>query len=296
MKSVSHSVAVAVVSAGIAIALVAVLAIGLPLIARSNVSTAASIATLEVAPPVQAAAALDVAPASAAAPTTTIVSAASAAPAAQDEPTATISVLGEGVVTLKPDIARLSMGVLVEKRSLSAAQTEASDKMNAVIDRLVGMGISRDDIQTVNFSVNPVYDYPNDGTRPELRGFQVANQVSVTIRDIGKTGEVADAVIDVGATTIGGLSFDVSNMQGAKDQAREQAMEDAKRKGEQLARLAGVSLGRPLSISATDTGGPPPQVYRGDVAAAPAAAAAPPPIEPGSSEVRTTVNVTYFIQ
>jgi uncharacterized protein len=293
MKSVSHSVGVAVVSAGIAIALVAVLAVSLPLIARSGGAAAPGIAALDAAPPVLAAAALDVAPASAGAPTT-IVSAASAAQ--QDEPTATISVLGEGVVTLKPDIARLSMGVLVEKRSLSAAQTEASDKMNAVIDRLVGLGISRDDIQTVNFSVNPVYDYPNDGTRPELRGFQVANQVSVTIRDIGKTGEVADAVIDVGATTIGGLSFDVSNMQGAKDQAREQAMADAKRKGEQLARLAGVGLGRPLSISSSDTGGPPPEVYRGDTAAAPAAAAAPPPIEPGTSEVRTTVNVTYFIQ
>ena len=295
MRSVSRSVAVAVLSAGIAIGLVAVLAVGLPLFTRGDISGASTVPALDVAPAAQAAPALDVAASSAEAPKTTVVSAASAAPVAQDEPTATITVVGEGIVSLKPDIAHLSMGVLVEKRRLSEAQAEASDKMNAVIDRLVALGISRDDIQTVNFSVNPVYDYPNDGTHPVLRGFQVANQVSVTIRDIGKTGEVADAVIDVGATTIGGLSFDVSNMQGAKDQAREQAMADAKRKAEQLANLAGVGLGRPLSINATDSGGAPPTPYRGVAEAAPAAVA-PPPIEPGTSEVRTTVNVTYFIQ
>ena len=288
---------IGIVSAVVAVVVIAALALGLPILTGSGGPGAPTVGSLE-SPAAQAAAVSAAPVASAAAPVADVAAAranaVAAAPAQQTEIIATIVVSGEGVVSVKPDIAHLSMGVTIENRSLAVAQSEASAKMNAVIDSLTALGIARDDIQTVNFSVSPVYDYPGDGRAPVLRGFQVSNQVSVKIRDITKVGEVADAVVSVGATTVNGLSFGVDNPQGAQDQARSQALADAKRKAEQLANGAGVGLGRPISISESTYGGPQPVTYRGDVAEA--AAAAPPPIEAGTAEIRSIVNITYLIQ
>jgi len=221
--------------------------------------------------------------------------AAPAAAAAETTPPATISVQGEGVVTTTPDVVQLVMGVQVTNRSLAQAEADAASRMNAVIDKLTSMGIARDDIKTVSYNVNPQYDYPQDGGAPILRGFEVSNLVSVKIKDINRAGEIIDAVIAVGATTIQGLSFDVDNPAAANDQARSQAMQDAQHKAQQLAAAAGVSLGRPLSISETSTTSPPPVPLARGVAAAPAAAA-PPPIQPGTTEIHVQVSVTYAIQ
>jgi uncharacterized protein YggE len=191
-------------------------------------------------------------------------------------------------------VVNLMMGVEVTNRSLAQAQADAANRMNAVIGKLKSLGIAESDIKTVSYTVSPQYDYPQNGGAPVLRGFQVSNLVSVKIKDVGRAGEIIDAVIGEGATNIQGLSFALDNPQAARDQARDQAMQDARRKAEQLATLAGVSVGRPVSISESDTGGPTPVPLQ---RAAPAAeAAAPPPIQPGTTEIRTTVNVTYQIQ
>src|SRR5262245_18125861 len=173
---------------------------------------------------------------------------ASAALADQTVPPPSVSVTGEGTVTAQPDIANLTLGVDVFHPSLRQAEDEAAQRMNAVVDKLSSLGIAKEDIKTVSFSISPEYDYPQQGT-PTLRGFRVTNLVSVKIRDVARVGELADAVIGEGATTIQGLSFDLSDPSAARDQARAQAMQDARHKAEQLASAAGVTLGKPISIS-----------------------------------------------
>jgi uncharacterized protein YggE len=221
---------------------------------------------------------------------------AEAAPAAQQAPPPpSVSVSGEGIVTVQPDTARMVLGVDVFNASLARAESDSSQRMNQVIDALTNMGVAKDDIKTISFSVSPEYDYPQQGT-PQLRGFRVSNLVSVKIRDVNRVGDLADAVIAVGATTIQGLSFELNDPSAAKDQARTQAMQDARHKAEQLAGAAGVTLGKPLSISESEQGGVPPVPLQPRLAAAPAEAAAPPPIQPGTAEVHVVVSVVYAIQ
>ncbi len=234
------------------------------------------------------------------APVAQAAPAAGAAPAAfvaadQTPPAPTINVMGEGRVTTQPDLARMTLGVEVFNRSLAQAEQDASQRMNAVVNQLASMGIVKDDIQTVSFSVNPEYDFPQNGA-PTLRGFRVNNLVSVKIHDVNRVGDIADAVINVGATTVQGLSFEVSNPQAAADQARTQAMQDARHKAEQLAAAAGVALGKPMSISESVSVPPTPVPLERGVAAPAAAPATAPPIQPGTTEIRITVNVAYSIQ
>ncbi len=67
-----------------------------------------------------------------------------------------------------------------------------------------------------------------------------------------------DMLVGAGANDIGGINFMVSQASKLLDEAREQAIADARRKAEIYAKAAGVTLGAPLSISEGGSPGPMP--------------------------------------
>src|SRR5207245_1162298 len=85
------------------------------------------------------------------------------------------------------------------------------------------------DIQTSALSLQPIYDYSNNG-QGKLTGFQVLNIVAITARDIGRVGELLDAAVTAGATSVDGVSFRVNDETGAEGQARTAAVADARAK------------------------------------------------------------------
>jgi uncharacterized protein len=208
----------------------------------------------------------------------------------QPAPREGISVVGEGVVLSQPNVARLTLGVEVSNASLAAAQAEASRRMDAVIQKFEAAGIPDSDIRTVSFSVNPQTDQSGG-----LRAYQVQNLVGVKSADVPGLGKLIDDVVGAGATRVFAISFEADDMAGLKDQARDQAMQNARARAEQLARDAGVSVGRPLTIEESDVGGATPVQAAPRAAAAPAAAP-PTPIQSGELQVRTTVRVVWAIQ
>jgi uncharacterized protein len=210
------------------------------------------------------------------------------------QPTPGISVVGEGIVTSPPNVARITIGSEVFDPSLSTAQAEAARRMDAVVAKLKADGILDTDIRTVAFNVSPQYDQRDQAQAPVLRGYQVQNQVEVKTSNVAGLGPLIDDVVASGATRVFGIRFEADNMEALKSQARDQAMTNARAKADQLAKAAGVSLGRPLTIEESDTGGVTP-VQR----AQPAALAAPgvsTPIQPGELQVSTTVRVVWSIQ
>lgn len=202
-----------------------------------------------------------------------------------------ITVSGEGIISVKPDQARITLGVEISNPSAKQAQQDAAAAMDAVTRELLGRGIQEKDIQTVRFDLSPEYDY---STRTAvLRGYRVTNLVAVTVRDISRLGDLLDGVVAQGATRIYGISFSVSDPAASSRQGREEAMNNARAKAEHLAQLAGVTLGRPIRI--TETVSAPPMPVDMAPRAAPATAVASP-ISPGTQEVTTMVQVTYAIQ
>lgn len=213
----------------------------------------------------------------------------------QPQPTSGVSVVGEGIVQAQPDVARITIGVEVFDASLANAQAEAARRMDAVVAKLKADGIADTDIRTVNYSVTPQYDQQNNNQNQQvLRGYTVSNQVEVRTTNVAGLGTLVDDAVAAGATRIFGISFEASDVESLKNQARDQAMANAAAKAQQLARGAGVALGRPVVIEESDTGGVNPIQ-----AVAPRAAAAPAtttPIQPGQLQISTTVRVTYAIQ
>jgi uncharacterized protein YggE len=206
-----------------------------------------------------------------------------------------ISVVGQGIVIAQPNVARITLGSDVFDQSLTNAQAEAARRMDAVVNKLKADGIPDTDIRTVSFSINPQYDQQPNQNQPVLRGYQIQNLVEVKTTNVGGLGTLIDDAIGSGATRVFGIRFEASDMASLKSQARDQAMQDARAQAEQLARDAGVTLGRPISIDIADTGGVTPLPAARQALAAPAAAAATP-IQPGELQVSTTVHVVWAMQ
>lgn len=213
-------------------------------------------------------------------------------PAAAQEITPTLSLTGTGSVMVTPDTATISVGVETEDQTAGPALAANTERAGAVIAALKAAGVEARDIQTSNFSVQPVYSDRKSlsSGAPRIAGYRVTNQVMARVRVLDDLGAILDKVVSTGANRINNISFSVAEDGDARDKARARAVEDATRKAQIYAEAAGVSLGPILSISETEQGGGPrPMMMEAR------AMAAPVPIEAGTAAITARVNITWQI-
>jgi uncharacterized protein YggE len=165
----------------------------------------------------------------------------------------TITVVGEGVLSLKPDMATIDVGAEARAATASEAKEMVDERMDRIIAALHEAGVVDKDIQTSHYYIHyerepvPVI---GDGTITETQGaYFVTNMVQVTIREVDKVGDVLDASVQAGANQMHGVSFTVSDESVWQDQSRAEAMADARERAQELAELAGVQLGEVLTVS-----------------------------------------------
>jgi len=225
-----------------------------------------------------------------------------ASPAAAQEtgsdysPAQTITVVGQGSAHIKPDIARVSVGVETSGETIGDAVAENDAKMAAVLAALKAAGIDDKDIQTMNYSIS-LDRYPEPMPRVEPATgqqqalYRVSNMANVIVRDLDKVGDVLDAVVEAGANNIWGISFDLEDPAAAQAEARADAIANAGARADALAELSGVKLGPVMSISEVVGSVP----FQGSVAMERAMGAGGS-ISPGELEIGYQVQVAYFIE
>jgi uncharacterized protein YggE len=215
-----------------------------------------------------------------------------AAPAqADDLPLAAISVTGEATLSVAPDQAQIEAGVTSEAKTAREASEANNAAMGKVLLALKAAGIDEKDIQTSRLSLQPE-SAPNRPPGPNsIVGYRASNHVTVRLHDVIKIAGMIDMLVGAGATDIGGINFSVSNASKLLDDARAQAVADARRKAEIYAKAAGVTLGAPLSIS--EEGAPGPVTFR---KMAVGMAASPTPIAQGEETLQITVSVSWAIK
>ena len=205
-----------------------------------------------------------------------------------------IWVSGTGEVTVTPDVAILTLGVEAQEKTVKEAQSEAASAMAAVVAALKTNGVADKDIQTQWYSISPVTKWVEETSEQITTGYSVTNMVTVKIRDISKAGTIIDAVAEAGGdlTRINSINFTVDDPTAYYNQAREKAMQDAKDKAEQMATLAGVTLGKPTYIS--ESGGYiPTPYYLKDYAEGGSASTS---ISAGELDITIMVQVGYVIE
>jgi uncharacterized protein len=203
-----------------------------------------------------------------------------------------ISVSGQGEVTGTPDTLSMTFGVSVLRPTVSEAVGVAADRADAVLAALRNSGIAEKDLQTANYSIYPEYNYRDTGQ--ELVGYRVENSVIAKITDLGAAGATIDAAVSAGGddVRVSGVSFAIEDDDELVTAARAAAWADAQAKAEELAGLAGVTLGAPLAISETLSSAPPPIFYADALGGAETAET---PIVPGEQTVTVNLSVEYAI-
>lgn len=201
-----------------------------------------------------------------------------------------IVVSGTGRVAVVPDVADLRLGVSVTRPTVDAARAEAGATMEAILRAVDAAGVPRRDVRTALLSVQPRYDY-RDGKPPTLTGYELANVVEVTVRDLARLGDVVDGTLAAGATSMDSLSFRVDDPAPAEREARILAMAAARARADVLAEAAGLAIDGVTGIVegvAVPPPGPRMKAERMMLAADVAT-----PVEAGSQEVSVSVTVSY---
>ena len=206
-----------------------------------------------------------------------------------------ISVTGSGEAAAAPDRAHINAGV----QTLAPTASESAQENQAVVERIMKAlrdeGVADVDIQTADYSIWQEQQHDPRGTgEPRTVGFRVSNTVRVTINDIDRTGQILAAVTSAGANTIHGISFSVKDSAALEARARAAAMADARTRAQALAELAGVKLGKVLSISMS-SGGAFPMPMAGGVRTL-AMSAPAPEISGGQLSVSVQVQLSYEIE
>ena len=149
-------------------------------------------------------------------------------------------VFGKGTVSVKPDSAEVTIGVITENAQLELAQEENARVTQNVINSLMKMGILPKYIQTQNYNIRPNYDYI-DG-RQVFRGYEVSNYLKVLISNINFAGEIIDTAVRNGANTVSGISFIVTDQPNLYYEALNLAVKDAQNKASVMANKLKVKL------------------------------------------------------
>ena len=165
-----------------------------------------------------------------------------------------LSVSASAEATRVPDVASLSTGVVTQAADANAALKANSAQMNKVVAAIRAAGIAERDIQTSGININPQYRYA-ENQPPTITGYQASNNVNIKVREVGKLGEVLDALVASGANQVNGPNFEIDEPEAVYDEARQAALKKAQARAEMYAKSLGLRVRRIVSISEGGGGG-----------------------------------------
>jgi hypothetical protein len=195
---------------------------------------------------------------------------------------------GHGEVRLAPDVAYVVVGVTTASQNAMEAASENARRITAVMTALHSLGLTDQQVRTAGYSLTQVYDYPKN-QEPRIKGFTARNTLRAEIRRIDDVGKAIDAAIVAGATDISSIYFSASNTEDARRNALSEAVKQARNDADAMARAAGGSLGRLLSMT-SGVVVPGASPYQGAIITSAMSGGPPTPIVPG--ELSVTANVS----
>lgn len=202
---------------------------------------------------------------------------------------------GTGIVKRAPDRAWVQITVESRARSPREAQKLNADLTAGVLQKLRGAGLAAEAIQTRSYDLQPEYDYVNG--KQTMRGYYARNSLELRVDEMGRVGEFLDLAVSSGATSVGGVRFDLKDRASLERDALRLAVEDARKRAEAAAAGAGMKVERVVRLEEHGVVSPvpPPRpmmaAMRGQMEVA-----QQPPIEPGELEIRAMITLTAAIR
>ena len=203
-----------------------------------------------------------------------------------------LSVVGQGEVEVVPDSATIDVGIsVIGSDTVEAAQNQLNSANNAIIAAMEALGVEKKDIKTANYSVYPEYDYEN---QREITGYNGDARITISTKDTSQVSQIVEAATKAGANNIYGTTFSVDDPAKYREEARNQAIANAREQANKIGKSLGINVGRVTNIvesSPTDVY-PMPYAAKMDSAVG-LGGGAPANIEAGTQTISSTVTL-YF--
>ena len=221
--------------------------------------------------------------------------------------TDTITVRGDGMATMAPDVARITFTVQNRATTVAEAQQKTNMQANGALEFVEGQDVEEKDVRTLYYNISPQYSYPNPcpagsicpeyiGT-PRIVGYEVSETIQVTVRDLAKVGDLLAGLGEHGVQNISGPDFGLDDSTAGYTAARADAIEKAKAQAKLLADQLGVRLGKVVNFSESSGGYPYPMAYgMGGAADVRETKVVAPNLPTGENTYSVSVSVTYEIR
>ncbi len=216
--------------------------------------------------------------------------------------TDTVTVSANGQATLPPDVARISFTVQNTAKSVSDAQAQTTKQANDALDYVKGQGIADKDVKTLSYTITPQYAYQTcppgifcPATSRKLTGYEVAENIQVTVRDLTKVGTLLSGLGSLQVQNISGPSFGLDDPTAGYDAARADAIAKAKAQAKALEQELGVTFGGIVNFSESNGSAPQPLMYAASAGAVNKTAGTPE-VPPGENTYNASVSITYEIR
>ncbi len=209
-----------------------------------------------------------------------------------------LTISAEGKITASPDVAKINISVVSEGNDQVDLKNEGNKIVVALQEYLKKQGVEDKDILTQNFSLSPKYNW-GDGKTMTIDGYSFTQSLQVTLRKLENAGEIVAGLVQEGANDVSQLQYEFSDYEGLKQKARQLALENARQKAEELAKTAGITLGKLITFSEQGISAPPiGPMYAFDIAKGngPTSSSVSAPIMSGTTDVVATLSVTYALQ
>lgn len=205
------------------------------------------------------------------------------------------SVSGEGEANAIPDTATINMGITTTNNSITIAQNKTNSVINTIISDLKSLGVEEKSIKTTNYNINPNYNY-SDG-KQRINGYTVSANIVAKVSPIEKLNQAIDIATLDGANTVGGVQFTFNEklLERLQEKARKEAIANAKKKAQELAKESGIILGRIINVAETGGLNPFPVPFYGRAESLDLTSE-PTKIQPGESTITSTITLSYEIR
>jgi len=223
--------------------------------------------------------------------------------------TRTLSIKETAEISVVPDLCIMSILVETKNKYQEKAYNENIEIMNQINAAIKTYGINPRDMKTTRFSVHKAYRYDEKKREQIFEGYRVPHYMKIQIRDFTKILPIMNVLVKAGVTNIERISFTLEDPHKYAAQAREKTLRAARAKAEQIAKLTGVKLGKPITISEFPPPSPssysssgreicqqPIDSYADVVALTASSTENQPVVEPGEIKLSYTIYVTYELE
>lgn len=222
----------------------------------------------------------------------------------------TVVITGKGEVNAVPDISVINFTVRAssDTNDTQKLQNDVKAQVDNVLAKLKALGIADKDIKTEYYQVNPKYGSqacpavrtmiypPTPCETSKVVGYEASQSISIKVRNTDNSGKVLAALADAKITEVSGPNFQIDDPEKLKNEARDEAIKDAKEKAKVLAKSLGVELDRIISYSDDNSQTAYPMMYAKAMDSSASGAAENATLPIGEQEITSNVSITFQIE